>query len=67
MNKTFEDLQILQELKEAWEEVGPRIRNYMETSVEIRLLQVRLNTVYLCSRKILSPVFPLLHVWVRIC
>uniref|UniRef100_A0A4W6D8R2 P-type phospholipid transporter n=1 Tax=Lates calcarifer TaxID=8187 RepID=A0A4W6D8R2_LATCA len=40
LNKTFEDLQILQELNEAWLEVGPRIKNYMETSMEIQLLQV---------------------------
>uniref|UniRef100_A0A4W6D9N4 ATP-binding cassette, sub-family A (ABC1), member 7 n=1 Tax=Lates calcarifer TaxID=8187 RepID=A0A4W6D9N4_LATCA len=39
LNKTFEDLQILQELNEAWLEVGPRIKNYMETSMEIQLLQ----------------------------
>uniref|UniRef100_A0A674P175 P-type phospholipid transporter n=1 Tax=Takifugu rubripes TaxID=31033 RepID=A0A674P175_TAKRU len=43
VNKTFEDLQILQELNEAWKEVGPRIKNYMESSVEIQLLQVRHN------------------------
>ncbi|XP_074524779.1 phospholipid-transporting ATPase ABCA1 isoform X2 [Halichoeres trimaculatus] len=39
VNKTFEDLLILQELNDAWMEVGPRIKNYMETSVEIQLLQ----------------------------
>ncbi|XP_056234951.1 phospholipid-transporting ATPase ABCA1 isoform X2 [Seriola aureovittata] len=39
VNKTFEDLQILQEINEAWTEVGPRIKNYMETSVEIQMLQ----------------------------
>ncbi|GLD49893.1 ATP-binding cassette sub-family A member 1-like protein [Lates japonicus] len=39
LNKTFEDLQILQELNEAWLEVGPRFKNYMETSMEIQLLQ----------------------------
>uniref|UniRef100_A0A3Q1FT28 ATP binding cassette subfamily A member 7 n=1 Tax=Acanthochromis polyacanthus TaxID=80966 RepID=A0A3Q1FT28_9TELE len=39
VNKTFEDLQIIQELNEAWIEVGPRIKNYMETSVEIQLLR----------------------------
>ncbi|XP_047231680.1 phospholipid-transporting ATPase ABCA1 isoform X1 [Girardinichthys multiradiatus] len=39
VNKTFEDLQILQDLNDAWIEVGPQIKNYMETSVEIRLLQ----------------------------
>lgn len=40
VNKTFEDLQILQELNKAWAEVGPRIKNYMETSLEIQMLQV---------------------------
>ncbi|KAK2908022.1 phospholipid-transporting ATPase ABCA1 isoform X2 [Channa argus] len=39
VNKTFADVQILQELNEAWIEVGPRIKNYMESSVEIQLLQ----------------------------
>ncbi|CAJ1060852.1 phospholipid-transporting ATPase ABCA1 isoform X1 [Xyrichtys novacula] len=39
VNRTFEDLLILQELNAAWMEVGPRIKNYMETSVEIKLLQ----------------------------
>uniref|UniRef100_UPI0037E9C7B4 phospholipid-transporting ATPase ABCA1 n=1 Tax=Semicossyphus pulcher TaxID=241346 RepID=UPI0037E9C7B4 len=39
VNKTFSDLLILQELNEAWMEVGPQIKNYMETSVEIQLLQ----------------------------
>uniref|UniRef100_A0A3Q3W3E5 P-type phospholipid transporter n=1 Tax=Mola mola TaxID=94237 RepID=A0A3Q3W3E5_MOLML len=39
VNKTFQDLQIFQELNEAWMEVGPRIKNYMESSVETQLLQ----------------------------
>ncbi|XP_029356365.1 ATP-binding cassette sub-family A member 1 [Echeneis naucrates] len=39
VNKTFEGLQILQMLDEAWKEVGPRIKNYMESSVEVQLLQ----------------------------
>uniref|UniRef100_A0A671VLC0 P-type phospholipid transporter n=1 Tax=Sparus aurata TaxID=8175 RepID=A0A671VLC0_SPAAU len=39
VNKTFEDLQILQELNAAWMEVGPQIKNYMESSVEIQMLQ----------------------------
>ncbi|XP_056132314.1 phospholipid-transporting ATPase ABCA1 [Lampris incognitus] len=39
VNKTFQDLLILQELNEAWMEVGPRIKNYMERSVEVQLLQ----------------------------
>ncbi|XP_037325366.2 phospholipid-transporting ATPase ABCA1 isoform X1 [Pungitius pungitius] len=39
VNKTFEDMQILQELNAAWMEVGPRVKTYMESSVEIQLLQ----------------------------
>ncbi|CAN9500931.1 unnamed protein product [Ophioblennius macclurei] len=39
VNKTFEDLQIIQELNDAWLEVGPRIKSFMETSVEIQLLR----------------------------
>ncbi|XP_029904883.1 phospholipid-transporting ATPase ABCA1 isoform X2 [Myripristis murdjan] len=39
VNKTFQDLQILQELNGAWMEVGPRIKNYMQSSVEVQLLQ----------------------------
>ncbi|XP_024861123.1 phospholipid-transporting ATPase ABCA1 isoform X2 [Kryptolebias marmoratus] len=39
LNRTFEDLQILQDLHDAWLEVGPQIKNYMETSVEIKLMQ----------------------------
>ncbi|XP_026050131.1 ATP-binding cassette sub-family A member 1 isoform X1 [Astatotilapia calliptera] len=39
VNKTFEDLQIIQELNEAWLEVGPQIKSYMETSVEVKMLQ----------------------------
>uniref|UniRef100_A0A3Q1ANV7 P-type phospholipid transporter n=1 Tax=Amphiprion ocellaris TaxID=80972 RepID=A0A3Q1ANV7_AMPOC len=57
VNKTFEDLQIIQELNEAWIEVGPRIKNYMETSVEIQLLQIAVlvnlrleNTPWTASR-----------------
>uniref|UniRef100_A0A8C2XHM9 P-type phospholipid transporter n=1 Tax=Cyclopterus lumpus TaxID=8103 RepID=A0A8C2XHM9_CYCLU len=57
MNKTFEDMQILQELNAAWMEVGPQIKNYMESSVEIQLLQVAVlvnlrleNTSWTASR-----------------
>ncbi|XP_029002815.1 phospholipid-transporting ATPase ABCA1 isoform X2 [Betta splendens] len=39
VNKTFTDLKLLQELNEAWEEVGPRIKSYMESSVEVQLLR----------------------------
>uniref|UniRef100_A0A3Q2ZXA5 P-type phospholipid transporter n=1 Tax=Kryptolebias marmoratus TaxID=37003 RepID=A0A3Q2ZXA5_KRYMA len=45
LNRTFEDLQILQDLHDAWLEVGPQIKNYMETSVEIKLMQVG----FICS------------------
>uniref|UniRef100_A0A7N5ZZB3 ABC transporter domain-containing protein n=1 Tax=Anabas testudineus TaxID=64144 RepID=A0A7N5ZZB3_ANATE len=56
VNKTFADLRLLQELNEAWIEVGPQIKNYMESSVEIQLLQVRLST----GRKNLRPEFAVL-------
>ncbi|XP_030640902.1 phospholipid-transporting ATPase ABCA1 [Chanos chanos] len=39
VNRTFQDLQLLQELSGAWEEVGPRVKTFMENSVEIRMLQ----------------------------
>ncbi|KAI1891830.1 hypothetical protein AGOR_G00147780 [Albula goreensis] len=39
VNRTFQDLKILEDLQGAWEEVGPRIWTFMESSVEIRLLQ----------------------------
>ncbi|CAL8309859.1 unnamed protein product [Lota lota] len=39
VNKTFQDLGILQDLNEAWMEVGPAIRDYMETGPQVRLLQ----------------------------
>lgn len=39
MNKTFQDFQILNDMQEAWQEVGPRIKTFMESSLEIRLLQ----------------------------
>ncbi|KAK7128111.1 hypothetical protein R3I93_020650 [Phoxinus phoxinus] len=39
VNKTFQDFQILNDLQDAWLEVGPRIKTFMESSVEIRLLQ----------------------------
>uniref|UniRef100_A0A8C5D6G3 P-type phospholipid transporter n=1 Tax=Gouania willdenowi TaxID=441366 RepID=A0A8C5D6G3_GOUWI len=42
VNKTFEDLQILQEINDAWMEAGPQIKNFMESSVEIQLMQVKL-------------------------
>ncbi|XP_063057110.1 phospholipid-transporting ATPase ABCA1 [Engraulis encrasicolus] len=39
VNRTFQDLQILEDIRGAWEEIGPRIKTFMESSVEIRLLQ----------------------------
>lgn len=50
VNKTFEDFQILQEVNEAWKEVGPRVKNYMESSLEIKLLKVNLNSCYRCTK-----------------
>uniref|UniRef100_A0AAQ4RMK2 P-type phospholipid transporter n=1 Tax=Gasterosteus aculeatus aculeatus TaxID=481459 RepID=A0AAQ4RMK2_GASAC len=57
VNKTFEDMQILQELNAAWMEVGPRVKTFMESSVEIQLLQVAVlvnlrleNTSWTASR-----------------
>uniref|UniRef100_A0A672JTZ2 Zgc:172302 n=1 Tax=Salarias fasciatus TaxID=181472 RepID=A0A672JTZ2_SALFA len=57
VNKTFEDLQIILELNNAWVEVGPRIKSFMETSVEIQLLQIAVlvnlrleNTPWTASR-----------------
>ncbi|XP_066551415.1 ATP-binding cassette, sub-family A (ABC1), member 7 isoform X2 [Amia ocellicauda] len=39
VNRTFQELGVLEEVQGAWEEVGPRIWSFMESSVEIRLLQ----------------------------
>ncbi|XP_028818388.1 LOW QUALITY PROTEIN: ATP-binding cassette sub-family A member 1 [Denticeps clupeoides] len=39
VNRTFQDLQILENLRGAWEEVGPRVKAFMESSAEVRLLQ----------------------------
>uniref|UniRef100_A0AAY5L176 ABC transporter domain-containing protein n=1 Tax=Esox lucius TaxID=8010 RepID=A0AAY5L176_ESOLU len=44
VNKTFQDLQILEDLNGAWAELGPRVKTYMESSVEIQLLQVCCTT-----------------------
>lgn len=54
VNKTFEDLQILQELNESWMEVGPQIKTYMESSVEIQLLRVRTHPLPSMSALCLS-------------
>ncbi|XP_039512135.1 phospholipid-transporting ATPase ABCA1 isoform X2 [Pimephales promelas] len=39
VNRTFQDFLILRDVQEAWQEVGPRIKSFMESSVEVRLLQ----------------------------
>ncbi|KAJ8408339.1 hypothetical protein AAFF_G00257530 [Aldrovandia affinis] len=39
VNRTFQDLKVLEDLQGAWEEVGPQIKTFMESGVEIRLLQ----------------------------
>ncbi|XP_069042006.1 phospholipid-transporting ATPase ABCA1 isoform X2 [Lepisosteus oculatus] len=39
VNRTFQDLGVLGDVQGAWEEVGPQIWKFMESSVEIRLLQ----------------------------
>uniref|UniRef100_A0A8C2XKY0 P-type phospholipid transporter n=1 Tax=Cyclopterus lumpus TaxID=8103 RepID=A0A8C2XKY0_CYCLU len=50
VQQTFEDMQILQELNAAWMEVGPQIKNYMESSVAV-LVNLRLeNTSWTASR-----------------
>lgn len=43
VNQSFKDLLILKELNETWMELGPQIKSYMESSAEIRLLQVGLT------------------------
>ncbi|XP_037401356.1 phospholipid-transporting ATPase ABCA1 isoform X2 [Pygocentrus nattereri] len=39
VNRTFQALNILEDVYSAWEETGPRIKNFMERSSEIRLLK----------------------------
>ncbi|XP_072556139.1 phospholipid-transporting ATPase ABCA1 isoform X2 [Paramormyrops kingsleyae] len=39
VNKTFQDLTILEDVAGAWEELGPQIRTFMESSPEVQLLQ----------------------------
>ncbi|XP_053093930.1 phospholipid-transporting ATPase ABCA1 isoform X2 [Pangasianodon hypophthalmus] len=39
VNRTFQDFEIVAEVNAAWEEVGPRLKSFMESSVEIRMLQ----------------------------
>lgn len=73
VNKTFEDLQILQALNESWMEVGPQIKTYMESSVDIQLLRVRVTHCHLstkcdqCVMLHLAPKMPCLCACNRIC
>ncbi|MFT7798628.1 ATP-binding cassette sub-family A member 1-like isoform X2 [Arapaima gigas] len=39
VNKTFQDFRLLEEIQQFWEEVGPQIKTFMESSTEIQLLQ----------------------------
>ncbi|KAI5101655.1 ATP-binding cassette sub-family A member 1 isoform X2 [Silurus meridionalis] len=39
VNRTFQYFEIVEEIHAAWEEVGPRLKLFMESSVEIRMLQ----------------------------
>ncbi|GAA6102437.1 phospholipid-transporting ATPase ABCA1 isoform X2 [Tachysurus ichikawai] len=39
VNRTFQDFEIMAQVHAAWEEVGPRLKSFMESSVEIRMLQ----------------------------
>ncbi|XP_072517055.1 phospholipid-transporting ATPase ABCA1 isoform X1 [Salminus brasiliensis] len=39
VNRTFQTLDILEEVYGAWEEVGPRIKRFMTSSLEIQLLK----------------------------
>uniref|UniRef100_A0A8B9GUY0 P-type phospholipid transporter n=1 Tax=Astyanax mexicanus TaxID=7994 RepID=A0A8B9GUY0_ASTMX len=57
VNRTFQTLDVLEEVYGAWEEVGPRIKRFMENSLEIRLLKVAVvvnlrleNTSWTASR-----------------
>ncbi|XP_048415909.1 phospholipid-transporting ATPase ABCA1-like [Stegostoma tigrinum] len=43
VNRTFEDLSLLQEVHGAWNEAGPQIWKFMESSQEIHLLQEMLR------------------------
>ncbi|XP_047666267.1 phospholipid-transporting ATPase ABCA1 isoform X2 [Tachysurus fulvidraco] len=39
VNRTFQDFEIMAQVHATWEEVGPRLKSFMESSVEIRMLQ----------------------------
>ncbi|XP_060734060.1 phospholipid-transporting ATPase ABCA1 isoform X1 [Tachysurus vachellii] len=39
VNRTFQDFEIVAQVHSAWEEVGPRLKSFMESSGEIRMLQ----------------------------
>lgn len=64
MNRTFQDFEIVAQIHDAWEEVGPRLKSFMESSVEIRILQVPyLSVSQLCfwGRSSLKQKFSRIH------
>uniref|UniRef100_A0A8C9TPQ4 P-type phospholipid transporter n=1 Tax=Scleropages formosus TaxID=113540 RepID=A0A8C9TPQ4_SCLFO len=56
-----EDFRVLEDIQEAWEEVGPQIKAFMESSTEIQLLQVGSVVRLTCCHNSVSP--HLLHQW----
>ncbi|XP_043909754.1 phospholipid-transporting ATPase ABCA7 [Protopterus annectens] len=44
VNKTFQDISVLKEVRSVWQELGPQIWKFMETSQEIQLLQDLLHS-----------------------
>lgn len=40
VNKTFQALDFVEDLYDAWEELGPRVKSFMESSLEIQQLKV---------------------------
>uniref|UniRef100_UPI00398ECFE0 phospholipid-transporting ATPase ABCA1-like isoform X2 n=1 Tax=Pristiophorus japonicus TaxID=55135 RepID=UPI00398ECFE0 len=49
VNRTFEDLSLLREVRGAWNETGPQIWKFMESSQEIQLLQEMLKNPAVAS------------------
>ncbi|TSM94632.1 ATP-binding cassette sub-family A member 1 [Bagarius yarrelli] len=39
VNRTFQDFEVVAQMHAVWEEVGPKLKSFMESSVEIRILQ----------------------------
>ncbi|XP_078054223.1 phospholipid-transporting ATPase ABCA1-like [Mustelus asterias] len=49
VNRTFEDLSLLQEVQGAWNEAGPQIQKFMESSQEIHLFREMLKNPAIAS------------------